>query len=166
MRAYPNHITIQDRHCFDRSRTNHRFINLFRRLGYVCVRKYQISASQVHYQITNTSGENVARTPVSVNKAIEHRHDSGMGRSVGYIAGTEIAKEHQHLPGRYSTDRVEREYEDRQKLRHDKRRRKIERTNTCLGKFHCVLVRHDHLLTVYLAFLPLACLWITLPACF
>jgi hypothetical protein len=35
----------------------------------------------------------------------------------------------------------------------------IERTNAWLGH---LLVRHEHLLTAYLAFFYLACLWITL----
>jgi transposase len=43
-----------------------------------------------------------------------------------------------------------------------KRRWKIERTNAWFGQFRCLLVRHDHLLTIYLAFFHLACLWITL----
>lgn len=38
--------------------------------------------------------------------------------------------------------------------------------NPWLGQFRRVLVRHDHLLTVYLAFFHLACLWITLRKCF
>jgi hypothetical protein len=57
-------------------------------------------------------------------------------------------------------------HEHGRKLRRYKRRWKIERTNAWLGQFRRVLVRHDHLLTVYLAFFHLACLWITLRKCF
>jgi len=60
----------------------------------------------------------------------------------------------------------ERRYEDGPKLRRYKRRWKIERTNAWLSQFRRVLVRHEHLLTVYRAFFHLACLWITLRKCF
>ena len=66
----------------------------------------------------------------------------------------------------YRNNRLERRYEDGRKPRRYKRRWKIERTNAWLGQFRRVLVRHDHLLTVYLAFFHLACLWITLRKCF
>jgi transposase len=66
----------------------------------------------------------------------------------------------------YRNNRREKRYEDGRKLRRYKRRWKIERTNAWLGQFRRVLVRHDHLLTVYLAFFHLACLWITLRKCF
>lgn len=66
----------------------------------------------------------------------------------------------------YRKNNKESRYEDGRKLRRYKRRWKIERTNAWLGQFRRVLVRHDHLLTVYRAFFHLACLWITLRKCF
>ena len=66
----------------------------------------------------------------------------------------------------YRKNNKERKYEDGRKLRRYKRRWKIERTNAWLGQFRRVLVRYEHLLTVYLAFFHLACLWITLRKCF
>jgi transposase len=65
----------------------------------------------------------------------------------------------------YRKNNKDRRYEDGRKLRRYERRWKIERTNAWLGQFRRVLVRHEHLLTVYLAFFDLACLWITLRKC-
>ena len=55
-----------------------------------------------------------------------------------------------------------RRYEDRRKLRRYKRRWIVERTNSWLGQFLRLLVRHEHLLSIYRAFFYLACFWITL----
>lgn len=55
-----------------------------------------------------------------------------------------------------------RQYEDGRKLRRYKRRWIVERTNAWLGQFRRLLVRHEHLISVYRAFFNLACLWITL----
>jgi transposase len=62
----------------------------------------------------------------------------------------------------YPNNNKERRYEDGRKSRRYKRRWKIERTNAWFGQFRRVLVRHEHLLTVYMTFFHLACLWITL----
>ena len=55
-----------------------------------------------------------------------------------------------------------RRYEDGRKLRRYKRRWIVERTNAWLGQFRRLLVRHEHLLSIYYAFFYLACFWITL----
>ena len=41
----------------------------------------------------------------------------------------------------------------------------VERTNSWLGQFRRLLVRHEHLLSTYRAFFYLACFWITLRHC-
>jgi hypothetical protein len=40
-----------------------------------------------------------------------------------------------------------------------------QRTNSWLGQFRRLLVRHEHLLSTYRAFFYLACFWITLRHC-
>jgi len=55
-----------------------------------------------------------------------------------------------------------RRYEDGRKLRRYKRRWIVERTNAWLGQFRRLLVRHEHLLSIYYAFFYLACFWIAL----
>jgi transposase len=55
-----------------------------------------------------------------------------------------------------------RRYEDGRKLRRYKRRWIVERTNAWLGQFRRLLVRHEHLLSIYYAFFYLACFWVTL----
>src|SRR5580704_12143739 len=55
-----------------------------------------------------------------------------------------------------------RRYEDGRKLRRYKRRWIIERTNAWLGQFRRLLVRHEHLLSIYYAFFYLACFRIAL----
>ena len=62
----------------------------------------------------------------------------------------------------YRENNKQRRYEDRRKLRRYKRRWIIERTNAWLGQFRRLLVRHEHLLSMYYAFFYLACFWITL----
>jgi transposase len=66
----------------------------------------------------------------------------------------------------YRKNSRERRYEDGRKLRRYKRRWIVERTNSWLGQFRRLLVRHEHLLSTYYAFFYLACLWITLRRCF
>ena len=65
----------------------------------------------------------------------------------------------------YRSNNKERRYHDGRKLRRYKRRWIIERTNAWLGQFRRLLVRHDHLLSIYRAFFYLACMWITLRKC-
>jgi|SRR5215472_5635946 len=65
----------------------------------------------------------------------------------------------------YRNNNKERRYHDGRKLRRYKRRWIIERTNAWLGQFRRLLVRHDHLLSIYRAFFYLACMWITLRKC-
>ena len=62
----------------------------------------------------------------------------------------------------YRSNNRKRRYEDGRKLRRYKRRWIVERTNAWLGQFRRLLVRHEHLLSTYYAFLYLACFWITL----
>jgi transposase len=62
----------------------------------------------------------------------------------------------------YRENNKQRRCEDRRKLRRYKRRWIVERTNAWLGQFRRLLVRHEHLLSIYQAFFYLACLWITL----
>ena len=62
----------------------------------------------------------------------------------------------------YRDNNKHRRYEDGRKLRRYKRRWIVERTNAWLGQFRRLLVRHEHLLSIYRAFFYLACLWITL----
>ena len=62
----------------------------------------------------------------------------------------------------YRDNNKDRRYEDGRKLRRYKRRWIVERTNAWLGQFRRLLVRHEHLLSIYRAFFYLACLWITL----
>jgi len=45
-----------------------------------------------------------------------------------------------------------RRYEDGRKLRRYKRRWIVERTNAWLGQFRRLLVRHEHLISIYYAF--------------
>jgi len=66
----------------------------------------------------------------------------------------------------YRENNKERRYEDGRKLRRYKRRWIVERTNSWLGQFRRLLVRHEHLLSTYRAFFYLACFWITLRRCF
>jgi transposase len=66
----------------------------------------------------------------------------------------------------YRDNNKERRYEDGRKLRRYVRRWIVERTNAWLGQFRRLLVRHEHLLSVYYAFFYLACFWITLRRCF
>ena len=66
----------------------------------------------------------------------------------------------------YRDNNKERRYEDGRKLRRYLRRWIVERTNAWLGQFRRLLVRHEHLLSVYYAFFYLACFWITLRRCF
>ncbi len=40
-----------------------------------------------------------------------------------------------------------------------------QRTNSWLGQFRRLLVRHEHLLSTYRAFFYIACFWITLRHC-
>jgi len=62
----------------------------------------------------------------------------------------------------YRDNNRHRRYQDGRKLRRYKRRWIVERTNAWLGQFRRLLVRHEHLLSIYRAFFYLACLWITL----
>jgi len=62
----------------------------------------------------------------------------------------------------YRENNKRRRYEDGRKLRRYKRRWIVERTNAWLGQFRRLLVRHEHLLSIYRAFFYLAWLWITL----
>jgi transposase len=62
----------------------------------------------------------------------------------------------------YRKNNKERRYQDGRKLRRYKRRWIVERTNSWLGQFRRLLVRHEHLLSTYYAFFYLACFWITL----
>jgi len=62
----------------------------------------------------------------------------------------------------YRDNNQHRRYEDRRKLRRYKRRWIVERANAWLGQFRRLLVRHEHLLSIYRAFIYFACLWITL----
>lgn len=62
----------------------------------------------------------------------------------------------------YRENRTQRKYEDGRKLRRYKRRWIVERTNSWLGQFRRLLVRHEFLLSTYRAFFHIACLWITL----
>ena len=66
----------------------------------------------------------------------------------------------------YRTNNHRRRYEDGRKLRRYKRRWIVERTNSWLGQFRRLLVRHEHLLSIYYAFFYLACFWITMRRCF
>jgi transposase len=65
----------------------------------------------------------------------------------------------------YRSNNKERRYHDGRKLRRYKRRWIIERTNAWLEQFRRLLVRHDHLLSIYRAFFYLACMWIALRKC-
>ena len=65
----------------------------------------------------------------------------------------------------YRENRKTRRYEDGRKLRRYKRPWIVERTNSWLGQFRRLLVRHEHLLSTYRAFFYLACFWITLRHC-
>jgi transposase len=65
----------------------------------------------------------------------------------------------------YRDNNQQRRYEDGRKLRRYKRRWIVERTNSWLGQFRRLLVRHEHLLSTYRAFFYLACFWITLRHC-
>jgi transposase len=65
----------------------------------------------------------------------------------------------------YMSNNKERKFHDGRKLRRYKRRWIIERTNAWLGQFRRLLVRHDHLLSLYRACFYLACMWITLRKC-
>src|SRR4029077_13344037 len=56
----------------------------------------------------------------------------------------------------YRENRKTRRYEDGRKLRRYKRRWIVERTNSWLGQFRRLLVRHEHLLSTYRAFFYLA----------
>jgi transposase len=62
----------------------------------------------------------------------------------------------------YRSSNRRRRYEDGRKLRRYKRRWIVERTNSWLGQFRRLLVRHEHLLSIYCAFFYLACFWITM----
>jgi transposase len=62
----------------------------------------------------------------------------------------------------YRSHCQERRYQDRRKLRRYRRRWKVERTIAWFGQFRRLLVRHEHLLSMYRAFFYLACFWITL----
>jgi hypothetical protein len=67
---------------------------------------------------------------------------------------------------RHRVDRPEqRRYADGRRLRRYKRRWIVERTNSWLGQFRRLLVRHEHVLSTYRAFFYLACFWITLRHC-
>jgi transposase len=65
----------------------------------------------------------------------------------------------------YRENNRHRRYEDGRKLRRYKRRWIVERTNSWLGQFRRLLVRHEHLLPTYRAFFYIACFWITLRHC-
>jgi transposase len=65
----------------------------------------------------------------------------------------------------YRENNQQRRYEDGRKLRRYKRRWIVERTNSWLGQFRRLLVRHEHLLSTYRAFFYLACFWIILRHC-
>jgi transposase len=65
----------------------------------------------------------------------------------------------------YRENNQQRRYEDGRKLRRYKRRWIVERTNSWLGQFRRLLVRHEHLLSTYRAFFYLACFCITLRHC-
>ena len=62
----------------------------------------------------------------------------------------------------YRENRRQRRHEDGRKMRRYKRRWIVERTFAWLGQFRRLLVRHEHLLSIYRAFFLVACLWITL----
>src|SRR5205085_5677699 len=65
----------------------------------------------------------------------------------------------------YRENNRRRRYEDGRKLRRYRRRWIVERTNSWLGQFRRLLVRHEHLLSTYRAFFYIACFWITLRHC-
>ena len=65
----------------------------------------------------------------------------------------------------YRKNNKRKRYRDGRKMRRYKRRWIVERTNAWLGQFRRLLVRHEHLLSTYYAFLYLACFWITLRRC-
>jgi transposase len=58
----------------------------------------------------------------------------------------------------YRDNRVNRPLEDRRKLRRYRRRWKVEQTNACLKNFRRVTVQWDRNLTVYKAFVHIACI--------
>ena len=66
----------------------------------------------------------------------------------------------------YRKNNKQERYEDARKLRRYKRRWIDERTNAWPGQFRRLLVRHEHLLSIYYAFFYLAYFWITLGRCF
>ena len=65
----------------------------------------------------------------------------------------------------YRENHRHRRYEDGRKLRRYRQRWIVERTNSWLGQFRRLLVRHEHLLSTYRAFFYIACFWITLRHC-
>jgi transposase len=62
-------------------------------------------------------------------------------------------------------NKLETPYHDGRKFRRYKRRWIVERTNSWLGQFRRLLVRHEYLLETYRAFFYIGCLWITLRHC-
>ncbi len=73
-----------------------------------------------------------------------------------------LQKRGMELIAPYRENRRRRKYEDGRKLRRYKRRWIVERTNSWLGQFRRLLVRHESLLSTYRAFFYIACLRITL----
>ena len=62
----------------------------------------------------------------------------------------------------YRKNNTRRLYHDGRKLRRYRRRWKVERSFAWLGNFRRLLVRHEHLITMYRAFFHVACLMIAL----
>ncbi len=62
----------------------------------------------------------------------------------------------------YRKSNLHQRYADGRKLRRYKRRWIVERTNAWFGQFRSLLVRHEHLLSIYRGFFYLACFWIIL----
>ncbi len=65
----------------------------------------------------------------------------------------------------YRKNNKRKRYYDGCKMRRYKRRWIVERTNAWRGQRRQLLVRHEHLLSIYYALFYLACFWITLRKC-
>jgi len=98
----------------------------------------------------------VAQAPRTPQRLVADRgYDSDPLREQMQQAGTELI-----CP--YRRNRRRRPYHDGRKLRRYKRRWTIERTIAWLGNYRRVLIRWEHNVRHYLAFVHVACLMIVL----
>jgi IS5 family transposase len=130
---------------------------------------HEETADAVERGAVGTGGADAAPTQATAGQSGPTLGIEPGVQRIGIIGGVgerqRLQKRGIELIAPYRENRKQRRYEDGRTLRRYKRRWIVERTNSWLGQFRRLLVRHEHLLSTYRAFFYLACFWITLRHC-